>query len=325
MNNPLVSVVIPVYNLNNNLNKCLYSLIHQTEKRIEIIIVDDCSQDDIRLWISKYYTDNRINYHRLNENIGPGGARNAGISLAKGKYIGFCDSDDWVDIEYLENACYALEKEHAQIAVCGRIREEGAINISKPKYHYGSENIISGKTAFQVLSLNHKIGFKISPMCTDKVFLSSFIKENMLCFQENVYFQDVIFLVTALLEKCLVVTVPNSFYHYFKREDSIIQSFSQKHVLDYTNLCDSLKKLLQEKQLFEKNKINYCNIIIAYFSVLLNELNSFVSSEIQKKDYLKDIVSSLFKVISIEDLVMTYPFTQIKNTWDKCFEDSIIE
>ena len=325
MNNPLVSIIIPIYNLNNNLNKCLDSLIHQTEKHIEIIIIDDCSQDDVRLWISKNYKDNRIIYHRLNKNTGPGGARNAGVSLAKGKYIGFCDSDDWVDKDYFEKACNAMEKDHTQIAVCGRIREEGVINSTKPKYYYGSENKISGTTAFQVLSMNYKMGFEISPMCTDKVFLSNFIKKNKLRFQENVYFQDVLFLVTALLEDCLVVTVPNSFYHYFKREDSIIQSFSQKHISDYINLCSSLKTLLQKSHLLEKYKINYCNIIIAYFSVLLKGLDSFVISEIQQKDYLKDMVSSLFTVISIEDLVMTYPFPRIRNTLRKCFGDSIVE
>lgn len=325
MNNPLISIIIPIYNLNNNLNQCLDSLIHQTEKNIEIIIIDDCSQDDIRLWISNNYNDNRIIYHRLNENTRPGGARNAGVSLAKGKYIGFCDSDDWVDIQYFEKACYALEKEHAQIAVCGRIREEGDINITKPKYHYDSENIISGKTAFQVLSINYKMGFEISPMCTDKVFLLSFIKKNKLRFQENVYYQDVLFLVNAFLEDCLVITVPDSFYHYFKREDSIIQSFSQKHISDYINLCSSLKMLLQERHLLEKYKINYFNIIIAYFSVLLKGLDSFVFSEIQQKNYLRDIVSSLFAVINIEDLVMTYPFPQIRDTLNKCFGDSIVE
>ena len=91
----LISVIIPVYNNENYIDKCLDSIIKQTYHNIEIIVINDCSTDNVEEIIMKYKNiDDRIIYLKNNQNIGVGATRNIGISISKGKYIYFLDSDD---------------------------------------------------------------------------------------------------------------------------------------------------------------------------------------------------------------------------------------
>ena len=100
MNNIKVSVIVPVYNCEKYLKKCLDSLVNQTLKDIEIICVNDGSTDNSGR-ILEEYTDSRIKII-TKENGGLSSARNAGIAVAKGEYLGFVDSDDWVDLDFYE-------------------------------------------------------------------------------------------------------------------------------------------------------------------------------------------------------------------------------
>ena len=114
----LISVVIPVYNAKKYLDRCLASIVNQTYKNIEILLINDGSTDgsgDIcKKWLSR---DSRIQYYKQ-KNQGQGIARNKGIVLAKGIYITFIDADDWVADSYLEKLCFYLQKEDADICKC---------------------------------------------------------------------------------------------------------------------------------------------------------------------------------------------------------------
>ena len=99
MNSPKVSIILPVYNVSEFLEKCLDSIINQSLKEIEIIIIKDCSPDPFDNIICQEYADkdDRIVYVKHEKNLGLGGARNTGIKLSKADYIGFVDSDDFID------------------------------------------------------------------------------------------------------------------------------------------------------------------------------------------------------------------------------------
>lgn len=98
MNNDLISIIIPAYNNGIYINKCIESILNQTYRNIEIIIINDCSTDNTEDIIKKYLTkDNRIAYYYNEKNMGVGYTRNKGIELAKGKYIYFLDSDDYIE------------------------------------------------------------------------------------------------------------------------------------------------------------------------------------------------------------------------------------
>ena len=101
MDNDLISVVVPIYNMQNKISRCIESIINQTYRNIEIVLIDDGSTDDSGIICKKYLHDNRIKYIRI-ENGGVSNARNVGISNSNGKYICFVDSDDYVENNFIE-------------------------------------------------------------------------------------------------------------------------------------------------------------------------------------------------------------------------------
>ena len=105
-----ISIVVPIYNASKYLNKCLDSLVNQTKKELEFILVNDGSTDDSDS-IIKNYSDNRIKYFKRS-NHGIGKTRNFGISKATGKYIMFLDSDDYLDLEACELLYKKIEKDN---------------------------------------------------------------------------------------------------------------------------------------------------------------------------------------------------------------------
>lgn len=120
MNNPLkMSIIIPCYNEECYIEKCLESVVNQTLSDIEIIVIDDGSTDDTVLICDEYeykYPNKVKVIHQ--ENAGQGKARNVGLSIAKGEYIGFVDADDWVDYRMFEKLYNHAKKYDADITFC---------------------------------------------------------------------------------------------------------------------------------------------------------------------------------------------------------------
>ena len=128
--NPLISVIIPVYNKEKYLDKCLESIINQTYKNLEILLIDDGSTDgSAKICDSYAEKDARItSIHR--ENSGPGAVRNYGISICRGDYVSFVDSDDWIELDMYELMYNAMTENGADLAVCGRnmvFEDDGAV------------------------------------------------------------------------------------------------------------------------------------------------------------------------------------------------------
>ncbi|MBQ8202757.1 MAG: glycosyltransferase family 2 protein [Clostridia bacterium] len=128
MNQKKVSVIIPAYNAANYIERCLDSIIGQTYKNLEIIVIDDGSKDNTREKVEKYSAENSAVRYAYQENTGAAGARNNGISLVSGDYITFCDSDDTLIPSFIETLVGECEK-GADMAVAGymNITEEGRV------------------------------------------------------------------------------------------------------------------------------------------------------------------------------------------------------
>ena len=116
---PLLSIIVPVYNAELYIRKCLDSLLGQTLQNIEIICINDASQDSSLEILREYEKqDKRVTIINLTKNLGPGGARNEGLKLSKASFVAFTDQDDWVDIYMFEKLYVAINKENADIALC---------------------------------------------------------------------------------------------------------------------------------------------------------------------------------------------------------------
>ena len=135
----MLSVVIPAYNVEKYIERCITSVLKQKLKDIEIIVIDDGSKDKTADICKKLSQDNKNIIFKRVENGGCSAARNLGISMAKGKYIAFLDSDDWVEEDMYLNMVKELEKNQADIVICGikKIDEnKNLLSIVEVMLHY---------------------------------------------------------------------------------------------------------------------------------------------------------------------------------------------
>ncbi len=235
-----VSVIIPVFNTEKYISKCLSSLVNQTLDDIEIICVNDGSTDN-SLEIIEKIANNDARIKIINqEHKKQGAARNAGLRIAEGEYIGFVDSDDWVDLNYYEMLYNTAKKYDADIALAANVR----IGNGKTKKRL---EITEEKTA---VTLQEKIdiGNQVKNPCpTNKIYRHSMLKENNIIWQEGVYCEDKLFTIQAIYYANKIVTVPDVNYYYFRNPNSTVHTKSEKHTLDKNNAKKAVLNFLREQ------------------------------------------------------------------------------
>ncbi len=200
-----ISVVVPVYNTKDYLKRCLDSLVGQTINDIEIICINDGSNDGSLDVLKEYEkSDKRVKIIDLKENKGVSYSRNKGIDMAKGRYIAFCDSDDYVEADFFEKLYNNALEKNADISLGNLIEKNGKQEI---KHH-----IIE-----KIKKYNSKLYFACGFFCSIyKKELISNIK-----FDENLsYAEDIYFLHHAVMKANKVVTCDDTYYHYIRRQDS---------------------------------------------------------------------------------------------------------
>ncbi|MGB6179416.1 glycosyltransferase family 2 protein, partial [Carnobacterium sp.] len=190
-NNPLVSVIVPVYNVEDYIEECLESIINQQYQHLEIIIVEDGSTDQSRQKIQNYLSDDRIIFIEQ-KNKGLSGARNTGMSKASGKFILFVDSDDYIDINLLSDTVSLMEEKHLDlIRFNGMAFTDGMEKTINQKYYDFShrlvENHIYKEDSFKANSRTF-----VSPVY---LYLTrrSVLTENKLFFREDIIHEDELF------------------------------------------------------------------------------------------------------------------------------------
>lgn len=230
----LVSVIVPVFNSEKYLTRCLESLLTQTYDNIEIILINDGSTDRSRYYCEKYREqyDNVMFVDKKNE--GPSASRNIGISCSRGEYIVFIDSDDYVEKGYIESLVSEIEKSNAGLAVCGYWREtsrkqQQAYIMRNNKVFDAEEGLICALTAKE---------FGGYPW--NKLFRSEVIDKYQLRFEcELKKSEDMLFVCEYIHKISKVVYVSEALYHYMFNMDSICRNtrFKQKFNEDeLTNL-----------------------------------------------------------------------------------------
>lgn len=209
---PLISIIIPVYNVKGYLEKCLRSVCEQTYKNLEIIVVDDGSTDGSGQLCDQFArTDSRIKvFHQ--ENAGQSSARNNGLSVAQGEYIGFVDSDDWIDSDMYEFLHHLLIANDADIAVCAHYIERAT--ETKARYSSGMFTSFSSDEAIRALLVDKKIRNYV----WDKLYRRDLFSE--IRFPENQIFEDMAVSYRIFIQANKVVMQDSPKYHYLKRGGS---------------------------------------------------------------------------------------------------------
>lgn len=241
-----VSIIVPLYNGEKTVGRCLDSLLNQTIHDIEIIVVDDGSKDNGVSVVKQYIKEDSRVRLVCQKNSGAGTARNRGIKEATGKFVGFVDCDDFVDRQMYEIMVSALEKEQVSIAVCQEKNiyiEEGIIHtIGETRYPiskntvYSAQQVLDWFLNFSYLSLNS--------MCYKVVKRSVFLDHNIMEPENFRYAEDMV--TSAALFSCVdkVVIIPNSFYYYVHEKNSTSYNYTLQHAIDVYYDWKDVKKYL---------------------------------------------------------------------------------
>ena len=213
MDNPLISVIIPVYKVESYLPQCLDSVINQTYKKLEIILVDDGSPDRCGVICDEYAAqDSRIIViHK--ENGGVSSARNAGLSAATGVWIGFVDGDDWVEADMFEYLLSLAQKHNADAAQCGFTLEEDAGGIEM--FCAPKETCLSGSAEQYAAGVWSQIG---NSTC-NKLYYAEHLNQ-IIYDSECSMGEDLLFNLYYLLKVTRFVLGDKVKYHYRQHSES---------------------------------------------------------------------------------------------------------
>ena len=237
---PKLSVIIPVYNVEEYLQRCLDSVVNQTLTDLEIICVNDGSTDNSSKILEQYaQQDKRIKILTQN-NRGLSAARNTALEAISSEYFTFLDSDDWVDLNFYEKLYNKAKKFDADIAMADFIRtgpnkRKIRLNLKEEKVYTTIEDKIKAANLFKEGCVWNKIYKK------DKLGHLRFI--------EGVYFEDGPYSIRALYEADRLITVKDTYLYYFQNKKSIVKNMTPKKRNDKIKNRQNMMKFIKDKNI----------------------------------------------------------------------------
>lgn len=270
----LVSIVMPVYNVENYLEQAMDSLLNQTMKKFEIIAVDDGSTDQ-SLEILERYAKKDSRVHVLTQkNQYAGVARNAGLAKAVGEYVVFLDSDDFFDKNLLKATYYKAKLYKADIALyASKFYNNVTEKYSKKQLLHMS--MVPKKQPFSHKDCSEKLFQLTSPCPWTKMFNRRFIQESGLQFQALRNSNDIYFVNTALAMAEKIVTVDKTLVYYRVGMSTNLQATKQHAPLCFLESHSSWYDKLNELGLFEELKQSYVNRALAGCVNAVNTTSDF--------------------------------------------------
>ena len=235
---PKISIIVPVYNVEKYIDKCLKSLTLQTLQGIEIIIVNDGSLDRSIDIIEKYVKENptKIKYYEK-KNGGLSSARNYGIEYATGEYIAFLDSDDYIEINMYEEMYNLAKKENADMVECDFIWEwEYGKKVYDKRREYKTKEDMMKKP--RVVAWN-------------KIYKREILNKNKIRFPEGLIYEDMEFFYKLLPHLNKISYINKYFVHYIQRKDSISNKQTKK-IEDIFKILDNIFDYYKEQNLYNQ-------------------------------------------------------------------------
>ena len=288
---PKISVIVPCYNVAPYVGRCLDSLINQTLGDIEIICIDDKSTDNTLEILQEYAkSDDRIVVIAQKVNWGVSVARNSGLDIAKGEYIGFVDPDDYVDLDFYERLYNAATQHQADIAKTSLI----TVNIN------GIHTASRLNTAVRQDKLNFQYEFVTA------IYKRDFINKYNLRFLPSVSLgEDVNWLLKTVHLANKIAVIDETSYRYLRREDSACSQFVNRSKIE--KVCIASANLLQwTNEQPDISKTDYMNILRAVYNLLTNNIarattqdkeliGQYIVDAYKNTRYKKDVLKKNFK------------------------------
>ena len=296
----LISVIVPVYQVENYLNQCIESIIEQSYTNLEIILIDDGSKDNCPQicddWSIK---DKRVKViHKKNGGLSD--ARNAGLDIAKGKYIAFVDSDDWVDSHYIELLYNSLINSEADISACSiqKVYDDDSVN----PYNFDPQlQIATPKEAIKDILYDRR--FKT--VAWNKLYSKNILAGER--FIVGKLHEDEFFSYKVFDKAKKLVFVDAPLYKYRQRSGSIMSSPSLKH-LDLLDAYINRIKYLENNyaDLTSRDKLNFCIACINFYKEFQKSNSDLKSIALNRiKDYRRKVQFNFkeFNVLSCKEKI----------------------
>ncbi len=291
-----ISIILPVYNVEEYLERCLASLVNQTYKNIEIIIVNDGSPDNSQSIIDRYKEKDPCIISLIKENGGLGDARNYGMPYATGEYIIFIDSDDYVEEDMLEKLYTKAVETDSDIVMCNHYIKKDDSCITNPLFKSFGPNLEVDRTLF----------FQ-KPAVWDKLYKKSIIKD--LKFVKGIFYEDIGFLCKVLPRVTKMTFIDEPLYYYIIRSNSIMNAKNLDRNFDIAIAFEDIIKYYKDNNLWEeyKDEIRFLItdqlMISAYMRVLqypsssrkkeilknFRDFNSLHNPDYMKNPYIKSL------------------------------------
>ena len=310
-----ISIIIPVYNVGLYIRRCLDSVVNQTYKNLEILVIDDGSTDYSGRICDEYaQKDNRIKVF-YKENGGVSSAKNVGLRNFLGDYIGFVDSDDWIEPGMYETLYKMIKENNVTLSVVNFSRDTGSCSvIEEAKEEIPNRVLTQNEMLLYISRRIQYAGFNFS--CWNKLFDAAVVKDNNLFFDETLKMgEDAKFTTSVVLtDGCTGYLTKEPFYHYYQRHDSVMNS---KHITNEVDMIRALKniiELIEAKGLsagtlwLKRDHCYFSSLLVEkavergdnrLFTVMLSEMQTYIGAYMEaNKEYPERIerINRIFKL-----------------------------
>ena len=273
MNKCKLSIIVPVYGVEKYIDKCLNSLVKQSLKEIEIIVVNDGTKDNSQKIIDKYvkkYPDKIKSY--IKENGGQGSARNYGLKKTTGEYIGYVDSDDFVEKDMYKKLYNKAKENNYDIVVCGNYNvsedyQNKNIDAFINNYNTDLENIFFGKMAVW-----------------NKIYKRDILIKNKLEFKEKVWYEDLAFTLKAIMNSNTFAFIDEPLYDYLIREGSTMNNSNVQRNLEILDAFNDILSYIKHNKKEEYfSKIEFLAIDHIYISAIVRVLKAEADDKVKRE------------------------------------------
>lgn len=297
----MVSVIIPLYNSEKYIVRCIESVINQSYNDLEIIIIDDNSNDKsseiVKRYLNKY--DN-IKYIKNEVRLGASQCRNIGLLEAESQYVLFLDSDDWIDLNCLKKAVEKFDSNSQIDIVVWEIKTAlHNMEICK-RYQYLYDNILTSNMAISLLTHTFSNEFFLSPLLGCKLFKTKLIKQNNITFIDTFY-EDDIFSFLAFYNSEKIGLITGCSLYYYQHPASLTHNFSEKHVHDLFVSFDILYQKIIVENGAHHNVENYYKYLKKCIDSLIERMNDCVSNYDEQNRYKTLIFEDFSSKINVRE------------------------
>ena len=252
----MISVIVPIYNSQKVLDKCICSILGQTYKDLEIILIDDASTDKSRAICETYVKENNnISLIEIEKNLGQVSAYIKGIEASRGELIGFVDSDDWIEPEMYSELLASMNNSFSDIASCGIFMDFQDKTIIEPKGIQKYDGLVMDhdEIAQEFYEL-HKPDNKISNIFKlyrwTRLYRREIVFNCLKYLQTNIrVFEDNNFVIPCFLDATKISYVGKPLYHYVRREGSTMGTFNKSIIASNHFFLENQKKIYKEKNI----------------------------------------------------------------------------